>query len=587
MRRLALLLAAFSCSCSQDPSPRALGEGCASTAECEAGLECLDEMPGGLCTRTCGDSTECPDGSTCVDLAGAGFCFALCAGAGDCRSDYACSLGVCDLPCADDEECPVYARCDPTERGCVLREDQGLGEPCRDDAQCASGLCMPGDAGGYCTEPCGGDAACDADLVCGMVVIDGRPEGLCRHPAGSGEPGDLCDTGSSCRSGACARGACVVPCGPADTCPDGADCVTGDVDVEGVVASADTCRSQAAPGVRLEEYGPLETERGCVHLEFDMPEDSVSFAIVAWTDDAVAIEPHNLYGPGDRELIGDDGFGLIRTYVTPDRPRETTILVPNTDMADAAMLPGHYRIDLCGREPGSFIYVDTTMRVRLLRKIRPGGVCEDGEMTLNIHLAAGVHGALTAYHAADNPWVQDILERVRHYYDEQCSVALGEVRYYDLDNAYRIVSTYDELYEMFETVTAGAPAASVNVFVVQDLSGLNEWIAGISGGLPGPPWLSGTPHSGLAFVGQDRGTTSGDTLAHEMGHFFGLYHPTEMNGMSQDAITDTPTCLFDPEDPWSMAECETVDNIMFPSMTPFANELTDGQCFVVRGYQGL
>lgn len=580
----ALPLAVLLSSCAKEPSPRPLGEGCATTADCEAGLECLDQMPGGLCTLGCGGSAGCPEGSTCVDLAGAGFCFRACASGDECRTGYACSLGVCDLPCEGDEACPAYARCEPEARGCVLRDDQALGEPCRDDAQCASGRCLPGDAGGLCTEPCGGDALCDADLVCGLVVVDGRPEGLCRGPAGPGEPGDLCDTGSSCRSGACARGACVIPCGPGATCPDGAECETGDVDVEGTVTSADVCRFDAAPGVRLEDLGPLETERGCVRLEFDMPEDTVSFSVVAWTDDELAIEPHDLRGPADRELIDEDGIGLIRTYL---QRRVTTILVPNTDIPEAAVLPGHYQIDLCGREAGTFLYIDTTMHVRLLRKVRPGGVCADGEMTLNVHIAPGAHGTLTAYHAADSPWIGDILERVRHFYEAQCHVRLGEVRYFDLESEYRVVGSEAELDEMFEVVTSGAPPASANIFIVQDLSGIDEWVAGISGAIPGPPWLNGTPHSGLAFVGQDRGSSSGDVLAHEMGHFFGLYHPTEMNGVSQDAITDTPTCRFDPEDPWTMTDCETIDNIMFPTMTPLADALTEGQCFVVRGYQGL
>ncbi len=76
-------------------------------------------------------------------------------------------------------------------------------------------------------------------------------------------------------------------------------------------------------------------------------------------------------------------------------------------------------------------------------------------------------------------------------------------------------------------------------------------------------------------------------MAHELGHFLGLYHPTEMNGVTQDTISDTPTCSFDPDDWAQIGACPTVTNIMFPTLTPFMEQISDGQCFVVRANQGL
>jgi hypothetical protein len=582
MFRAALILSVILVGCSEEKTQRPLGEACAASEDCEPGLECLDQMPDGLCTRTCGDG--CPDGSACLDLAGEGFCFPTCSSSAECREGYACSLGLCDLPCANDEECPEYAACDPEERGCRLRTDQELGEVCREDQQCGSGRCLLDDSSGFCTETCGGTPDCDAGLSCGFVVVDDRPEGLCRRPAGPGEAGDLCGTGSDCRSGACARGACVVPCGSGNWCADGATCADDETDVDGRETSADACQLEAAPGVRLEDLGLLATERGCLHIEFDAPDDIVSFAVVAWTADAVMLEPRSLLGPDDRELINDRGIGPIRVY---DREREVTILVPNSDFEEAAALPGHYRIDFCAREIGGSMLLDSDIHVRLLRKVRPDGTCDHGEMTLNIHIAPGVYGPMSAANAAESPYVQDILERVRHYYEDQCNVVLGEVRYYNLDDVYGVIGTEGELHEMFEAATLDTAPASANVFLVRDLSGIDEWIAGISGGLPGPPVVRGTPHSGLALTPQESGSNTGDTLAHEVGHFFGLFHPTEMDGATQDPISDTPTCDFDPEDPWGLGDCDSLDNVMFPAMTLEMDQLTEGQCFVVRGYQGV
>ena len=84
-----------------------------------------------------------------------------------------------------------------------------------------------------------------------------------------------------------------------------------------------------------------QTDRGCVHVEFDAPEGIVAFAVVAWTDEPVLISPRNLESPDGRTLIDDRGHGPIRTY---DEPFERTILVPNSDDPEAAAAPGRWSV---------------------------------------------------------------------------------------------------------------------------------------------------------------------------------------------------------------------------------------------------
>ncbi|HEY4119221.1 MAG TPA: hypothetical protein VGM56_15245 [Byssovorax sp.] len=113
---LALGAAAFFVGCSSDSTTpasttnevaqgAAVGGACASTADCDTGLTCATDDPGGQCVKGCGAQSDCPDGSTCTDES---TCYATCSTNADCpRTGYACvdamTIGgqptkTCDTP---------------------------------------------------------------------------------------------------------------------------------------------------------------------------------------------------------------------------------------------------------------------------------------------------------------------------------------------------------------------------------------------------------------------------------------------------------------------------------------------------------
>lgn len=119
---------------------------------------------------------------------------------------------------------------------------------------------------------------------------------------------------------------------------------------------------------------------------------------------------------------------------------------------------------------------------------------------------------------------------------------------------------------------------------------------GVAGGIPGsiePNRFSFVVLSWLAHAGgngqfsEDEIRLMGETMAHESGHYMGLFHPVESDYASYDALDDTPAC-------GSANACENQlgDNLMFPYPLCYGQscdpqgELSDGQTGVSQRYTG-
>jgi hypothetical protein len=106
------------------------------------------------------------------------------------------------------------------------------------------------------------------------------------------------------------------------------------------------------------------------------------------------------------------------------------------------------------------------------------------------------------------------------------------------------------------------PGNTLNIFFVSTFveSGQGGTI-GIDGTIPGPASIGGTVASGAAVAASDLRQASGTAacsgdfnlacgadktayiIAHEAGHFLGLYHTTEAEGTLFDPLDDTLTCV--------------------------------------------
>jgi hypothetical protein len=120
---VAVAAAVGACQICSDPVPakplsnEPAGARCHSSADCAAGLPCLE----GLCAVSCAGtppSPACPAGTNCVLT---GLCLPACAADGDCQLGSTAgrcipaageALSYCfPVACDSDAECPVGSRC--------------------------------------------------------------------------------------------------------------------------------------------------------------------------------------------------------------------------------------------------------------------------------------------------------------------------------------------------------------------------------------------------------------------------------------------------------------------------------------------
>tara|TARA_B100000945_G_scaffold151722_1_gene121703 strand:- start:2182 stop:3315 length:1134 start_codon:yes stop_codon:yes gene_type:complete len=117
---------------------------------------------------------------------------------------------------------------------------------------------------------------------------------------------------------------------------------------------------------------------------------------------------------------------------------------------------------------------------------------------------------------------------------------------------------------------------AVNIFFIEDYSGIGSGILGNAAGMPGSMGEVNSWNGVLVSLSAHASGTVldaqllGETAAHEMGHQLGLFHTTEKGGNVFDILSDTPECTSSSLDNDSNGiltaeECDLFggDNLMF------------------------
>ena len=546
----------------------------------------------GLDGSACSADSSC-DGAVCLTSGTGwqgGYCTTLDCLESGCHGTEATCIGfldgtsLCLDGCESQTDCRVGYRCRPVDatgtRVCYRNDEDGppaghVGADCGSDADCAETLTCDIDLpGGYCVQ-----ADCGAACPDGAACVEGDGASRCM---------DRCEQTRDCRIGyVCDAVAGSSICQPAESAPPAIS----------FVSSADALGIACGATMLSQDDGRIQWR-----LDFEIPDGATSYIVTPFVKTG-SILPLTLTHPaGTLDLVEDYRHLNLRvtefqfydqegsgTYgvVAFDWP----ILVPYAPQYQELVAPGPHSLQVVTSVDEPCLYVTTS---------DGGGT----RLDLNVYFV-GVEG-YGAQTAPTNPDLTAVFGRVDEILGA-AGITLGEVAFFDapreIAERYGVVRS---LAEVKRATAFGVPRdetlgghLNVDVFLVQDIAVDGATVLGLSAGLPGPPGLHGNSGNGLLFTTADLGIDNdfvAHVMAHELGHYLGLRHTTEVvrgTGTDQEAqieallgtadpIEDTPVCsrlVFNP------GGCPDLDNLMFPSapLEPIDPVVTPGQAAVLRG----
>lgn len=293
------------------------------------------------------------------------------------------------------------------------------------------------------------------------------------------------------------------------------------------------------------------------------------------------------------ELLGPDG-ALLACHDCEDAPAVGEIRagrgatqMPSTDRAGWELAPGRYafRVRSLPRpdhadpdENGTDVEVTVTLRSDAAATVQRF-------VDLNFVYLPG--SALTTEIAETSPRFAEVLARLDEWL-APTGIRLGRITHNDLDlDRYSTIATWDEAGDLFDTSGRLGRPRAVNVYCVRGFEPPLLNVVGLSGGIPGPS-INGTHDSGVIirtspmFLCSNCVDAFASLFAHELGHYFGLYHTTEADQQSADPFHDTPLC-----EERSLRDCPDYDYVMFPLIHSSNVIWSPGQIQVVRTHPSV
>jgi hypothetical protein len=343
------------------------------------------------------------------------------------------------------------------------------------------------------------------------------------------------------------------------------------------------CGDKAAADLSEESLGTFTTDTGGLTgpVPFTVPDGAASALI--WCGAYGSSKLGTAYTITDQAgsvaYTYEDGGTGIRADVHDDLVPLLLPMSPDKDLA-----AGDWSVDIFVATEDGAVKNQSVDCTALYRIVDPGS-----SATVDLHIIlVGVSG-LDAAGAADDANMQAVLDGVDALWST-AGLSVGEVSFEDFSgdvDKYTVLDAQTEFNSLLETVSLPSPKV-LPIFLVDEITDSGSTTLGKAAGPPGLATISGTSKSGMVASAADLEGDPDKTariIAHEGGHFLGLFHPTEKDGSEYDPISDTAKCTTDSDGDgvYAPTECASsgADNLMFWAESSSMNGLSADQGWVL------
>ena len=319
---------------------------------------------------------------------------------------------------------------------------------------------------------------------------------------------------------------------------------------------------------------PLNVDLGTVttgtEVTFDVPVGALGFNIVAESDPA-DFDQNNPFGI--QRITSPAGIVVHDNFMPDGGTKETSTAafdtiaaasVPQSENVPTIVTPGKWKV-LFGVQGSPSLKIKLTSHVRI--QSSGDGTFHGGTLDLTIHTPPGlkVDGAVVdPAKASTNAGIEQRIAIFFQATKQLLGIERGKITYRTAKTTLADVDD-NEIFDGF-AASVGETEGAQNMHILLSNSirqGGKEIAIGISPGIPGAAGVFGRGVSGIIVVPGGQAEDDALTIIHEFGHFIGLNHTTEFDGLSSDPLADTPRCPANTISQQQLQSCPDRTNVMF------------------------